>query len=324
MRALQFLLDCAFIAVMVGATVSVGVAILHRIARRWTERLAPSRRADLFLAASVLPATAAISLTVAAAGPSVLALFGLHPDHCETHLHHTHLCLLHAFDIPFSRTWLGVAALGLLAFHTIHLLLASVSSRGRLKALEALGTTTNSGRFPVVRLPGEPRLCHAVGLRRRRVLLSQSLANAISKEELAAALAHEEAHHERFDGLAAFLIRGSAIFHLPRLMRALVIDHRIAMEEAADSRAANRVGSPHLVAEAIVSIARIQVIEPSFQNGITGSDIEQRVRRLLDGAEDRPSLGLSGVGGACFLTFGLILFGADRVHHAVESLLHLI
>ena len=107
-------------------------------------------------------------------------------------------------------------------------------------------------------------------------------------------------------------------------MRALVADHRTAMEEAADSRAASTVGSAHLVAEAIVSVARIQVGEPSFQNGITGSDIERRVRRLLDGAEDRPSLGVSGVVGACFFMFGVALVDANRVHHAVESLLHLI
>ena len=198
MNTLQFILECALVAITIGVSLSAGVAILHRVTRTWTERLSPSRRADLFLVASVLPATAAISLTIAAAGPSVLALFGLHDDHCGTHVHHAHLCLLHSFDVPVSRTLLGTAALGLLAFQAIHLVLTALSRHRALETLEALGTTTNGGRFSVVRLPGEPRLCHAVGLYRRRVLLSESLANAISKGELAAVLAHEEAHHDRF------------------------------------------------------------------------------------------------------------------------------
>lgn len=324
MSALQFVLECALVAVVVGAVVSVIVATLFGLARTSVGRLAPSWRADVLFVAAVLPATVAIAVTIAAAGPSVLAALGLHHDHCGTHLHHAHLCVLHAFDVPMSRTLLGAAALGLLAFQAIRLTLGAAARHRTLRALEALGTNTTVGRFSVVCLPGEPRLCHAVGLRRRRVLLSKSLASAIGDDELEAALAHEAAHHDRWDGLATFFVRLSAAFHPPWLMQTLVDEHRVATEEAADSRAAGRVGSAQLVAAAIVSIARVQVGAPVLDNGITGTDIERRVVRLLDGAEDRPSLGLPGVAFACLITAGLILAGADHVHHAVETLLHLI
>jgi hypothetical protein len=324
-RALQFFVECVLIATIVGMGVSIGVALIERVTRRWTDRFAPSRRSDLFFVAALLPAMCAIAVTTAAAGPSLLALFDLHHDHCGTHLHHAHLCLLHDFDIPALRIGLGVAALTVLALQAIRFGVALFAQQRTLSALEALGRESGDGRFSIVRLPGEPRLCHAVGVHRRRVLLSDSLAHAISECELKAALAHEEAHHDRWDGLAALLLRTSAILSAPYVMRSVIAAHRVAIEEAADSRAARIVGSPRLVAEAILAVARVQVLRPDLlQHGITSGDIERRVTRLLDGADDRPSVGLFGVASVCLFASMFILLGAHPIHHAVESLLHLI
>lgn len=324
MAAIRFSLECALVAVAVGLLVSIGVAGIHRAFRRWSAQWAPSRRADVLLVLAVLPGTAAVAVTLAAAVPSMLAAAGLHHDHCTTHLHHPHLCLMHAFDLPISRTLLGAGALAILSFKGAHLLLSVVARRRAVRALEALGVQTMRGRFGVIRVPGGPKLCHAVGIAKRRVLLSEGVARAVSREQLAAALAHEEAHHERMDGLASFIVRLSALFHAPVVMKGITVDHREATEEAADVRAAAVVGDPRLVAEAIVSIARIQVGEPSFANGITGAGIERRVMRLLDAAEDRSSPGLIGVVGGLGLSGASILFAAESVHHAVETLLHLL
>lgn len=78
MRALQFFVECILIASIVGAGASMGITVIDRLTRRWTNRLAPSRRSDLFFVAAVLPTMSAIAVTTAAAGPSLLAHFDLH------------------------------------------------------------------------------------------------------------------------------------------------------------------------------------------------------------------------------------------------------
>lgn len=323
MTAVRFVLECALVAVMVGAAVAAGVAAAHLLSARWLARWAPSLRADVLLVGAILPGAAAVAVTLAAAGPPIAGMLGLHEDHCETHLHHAHLCLLHAFDVPASRVWLGACALGVLSLKAIHLGVAILARHRAVQALEGLGRRATRGRFAVIRVPGGPKLCHAVGVLRRRVLLSDSLAEAIPFNQLRAALAHEDAHHDRLDGLASFLVRLSTVFYPATVMAALIRAHRAAMEEASDARAAAEVGDPRVLADALVSVARIQVAETWRPGLVIGSGVGRRVARLRASAPDHPSPGVAGVLGTLGLLFFVVLIGADPVHHAVETFLDL-
>lgn len=321
---LRFVLECCLVAVAAGAVTSIAVGLVHRVARRRIASVTPSRRADLTLAMALLPGATALAVTIAAAAPSLLAASGLHHDHCHSHAHHAHVCLLHAFDVPLSRTVSGALGLAVLVFAAVRFGGALVKEWRALRGLARLATPRRYGSFVVDSVPGAPRLCHAVGVVRRRVLLSEQLANEVSEEQLEAALAHEAAHHGRRDGLATLLVRLSAIFSAPFVLRAVHADHRLAMEEASDARAAAAVGDPRTVADAIVAIARVQIRGAVPSLGITGAVIERRVLRLLSREPDRPSVGVVGVLALVSAPLVVVLLGSWTVHHAVENLLHLL
>jgi Zn-dependent protease with chaperone function len=214
MAVLAFLLECAAAAAFIGLALSL-VAWLLLAALRWPAlRRLPAVRADLAFVLGALPAVGALAVVSAAAAPSLGAALGLWSDHCSSHGHHLHLCILHSAGLRPALAAAGAFSLAVFLFRAGWLARRVVEMRERLAALESLGTR-RPGPFPIITVPGAPRLCHAAGHVHRRILVSESLAAALSAPELRGALAHEEAHLRRRDPLAGLLLAVAGLFTLP-------------------------------------------------------------------------------------------------------------
>jgi Zn-dependent protease with chaperone function len=323
---LAFLLECAATAAFIGTALSLLTWPLLAVLRWPLLRRIPALRADLAFVLGTLPAVGALAVVSAAAAPSLGAVLGLWNDHCSDHGHHFHLCILHSGGLRPVLASAGGLALALFLFRAGWLAQRLVEMRERLAALEGLGKR-RPGPFPIIAVPGAPQLCHAVGHVHRRILLSESLAEALSAPELSGALAHEEAHLRRHDPLAGLLLAVAGLFIAPFFSRAFLSAWQTAAEEACDTDAACTVGDGSLVASALVRVATLQrqaahTMETAPAFGALA--LEQRVRLLLEGearvaTSARALLAAGGIGAVGVL---LALEHASFLHHAVETVLH--
>ncbi|WP_257455272.1 M56 family metallopeptidase [Archangium lipolyticum] len=327
MAALAFLLECSATAALIGMAVSLLVWPALRLLQGQALQRVPALRADLAFVLGTLPALASLGVVAAAAAPPFAAALGLAADHCLGHGHHVHLCFLHSAHVRPVLATVGAFSLAVFLFRAGETVLRLLRMRARLSALESLGTR-RPGRFPIVAVPGAPRLCHAVGLVRRRILLSASLAESLTPAELRSALAHEEAHLRRRDPLLGVLLGVAGLFAAPFLSRACAAAHQMAAEEACDAEAAAAVGDGGLVAGALVKVAALQ----QRLSHVTGDApafgalaLERRVRLLLDEAARATTAHALRVTGAVALATGLLsLAHSAFLHHAVETALHIL
>ena len=325
--ALAFLLECSAVAASVGVLTSLWVGAAFLLPWRSALRLRPSLRADGAFVLGTLPALTALAVVAAAAAPSLSAVFGWSPDHCLGHGHHLHLCIVHASGLRPVLAVVGAVALATFSFRAGGFVWRVLRTRARLVVLERLGSQ-RPGAFPVVAVPGAPRLCHAAGVFRRRVFMSASMEEALAPQELRGALAHEEAHLRRRDPLAALLLALAGLFVPPPLARVFLAAYQTAAEEACDAEAVHVVGDGTVVAGALVKMAALQRRASSVE-GIQAFGrwaLEQRVRHLL-AQEARPvvpSRSFLFATAACVGVFVTALSHAAFLHHAVETILHLI
>ncbi len=321
MAAAVFVVACAGLAALVGMVVGPLSLWFARRATAARGRLSAAARADRAFLLGLAPAVGALGIVGGTALPSMLTAAGLMVDHCDDHDHHVHLCLVHGAETPVWLLSLGALALAIFAVRAVHLSVTSLRRHRSLRALERLGVVDTGSDFPVVRVPGAPRLCLATGLFRRRIVYSASLAEHLSSAELASALAHEAAHLRRRDTLSLGLLTLAGLVTLPGVgqrARALFLS---AAEEACDAEAAVHHGT-ETVARALVSAARLRL---TVANGLgfTGNTLAARVAALLDagGVPTSPArsliiaIVLIGASGAVVGAFGL------DVHHAVETAL---
>ncbi|RKH46218.1 M56 family metallopeptidase [Corallococcus sicarius] len=322
--ALAFLLECAAVAAAVGVLASLLVAGVFLLP--WgVPRSRPALRAEGAFVLGTLPAVVALAVVAAAAAPSLSAVLGWSRDHCGSHGHHLHLCILHSSGLRPVLAVVGALSLAVFSFRAGGLVWRVMRTRSRLAALEALGSW-RPGLFPVVAVPGAPRLCHAAGVLHRRILISASLEGALAPLELRGALAHEEAHLRRRDPLAALLLSFAGLLVPPPLARVFLSAYQTAAEEACDAEAVLAVGDGTVVAGALVKMASLQRRASSVAGVPAFGQValEQRVRQLLD-AEVRPAvpsralLFATGVGAGVLC---VALLHAAVLHHAVETALH--
>jgi beta-lactamase regulating signal transducer with metallopeptidase domain len=326
MAALAFILECAATAALIGMAVSLVVWPALRMLRGRVLQRAPALCADVAFVLGTLPALTTLAVVAATATPPLAAALGLAADHCHGHGHHLHLCFLHAASPRPVLALAGASALAVFLFRAGSLAFRVVRMRTRLSALEALGTRL-PGRFPLITVPSSVQLCHAVGAVRRRILLSGSLREALTEEELRSALAHEESHLHRRDPLVGLLLGVAGLFAEPFFARACTAIWQTAAEEACDAEAAIAVGDGGLVAGALVKVAALQQrgslvsrVAPAFG----ALALERRVRLLLDVAPRMtPPACALGVAGVMALAGGGLALGyAALLHHMVETALH--
>ncbi|HWO71090.1 MAG TPA: M56 family metallopeptidase [Actinomycetota bacterium] len=130
-------------------------------------------------------------------------------------------------------------------------------------------------------LPSDEPVAYTVGLLRPRTVLSVGLLRSLGDRERQAVLAHEEAHARRRHTLVLFAASaiGRAFGFIPsvRLSVTYVVT---ALEATADEAAADRVGDPLVVAEALASVARLRLAGAHPAPGMGSGDVAYRVRRL--------------------------------------------
>jgi beta-lactamase regulating signal transducer with metallopeptidase domain len=323
---LGFVLECAATAAFIGTGASLLALGAFHALKPFTNSWRPARRADAIFLMATAPAALCISVVAAAAAPSLASALGLASDHCTIHRHHLHLCIVHSSGLRPLLAALGAFALAIFLFRAGLLLKRLLETKSQLRALERLGTR-RIGRFPVISVPGAPRLCHAVGLRDRRVVVSEDLASTIGAMEFDAALAHEEAHLRRRDPAAFLGLSIASLFAVPVIARYLSVRFQEAAEEACDAEAAAAVADPPLVAAALVKVASLQREAPvsgARMSAFGETALERRVRfLLLDAAPGiAPARAILVAATATAAAFTVALLQAGHVHHAVETALH--
>jgi Zn-dependent protease with chaperone function len=323
---LAFILECAVTAAATGTAVAMLVAGVLVATRPLLEKMTPAKRADLTFMLATGPAALAFAVVMAAAAPSLASAFGLAPDHCTTHSHHVHLCIVHSAGLRPVLATAGAFSLAVFIFRAWSLARRLIDSHLSIRALEVLGTQSR-GEFPIVRVPGSPSLCHATGIFRLRILLSAELAQSMTPDELRAALAHEAAHLRRRDPAALLMLSLSGLFAPPLVARMLARPFQEAAEQACDTEAACAVGDAPLVAAALVKVVALQQgkgaiagLAPAFGESL----FERRVQRLLELRSFTPATARSLALGAAFAStvLFLALLQSPFVHHAVETALH--
>jgi Zn-dependent protease with chaperone function len=178
--------------------------------------------------------------------------------------------------------------------------------------------------FPIVTL---------AGWFRPRLLVARSVLSSCDAGELAAILAHEAGHHERFDSWVRLLLRGC-----PDLLALLPWADRVerawaeAAEQDADERAA-RTGPSRAtdLASALVKVARLAGARPSPALAhaalYRGENVAGRIARLLDRdatgekrSASRRAFVLAGLFGALAVLPATLSLGLHHyVHGALEA-----
>lgn len=323
MPFLVFLLECAAVARLTGTAFSALSVTANLLIAPRLGGLTPARRADVTFALAILPAIACLVVIAGAAAPSIMAMLGIATDHCATHDHHPHLCILHPSAL---RPWVaavGASSLVVFLYRLLSLTRGVLLTASRLRHLEALGTRSEAD-FPVIAVPGRPHLCHATGLFRRRVFVSSEFSTVLSPSEMRAALAHEVAHLRRHDPAVLVLLAFASLFAVPAAMRFLSSRHGEAVEEACDAEAALVVADPTQVALALVKVAQRRQLRIGSLAAVPAFGeiaLEQRVRRLLSDSVPAVSRSLALAIGAVGAFAGVcaIWLHAPDVHHAVET-----
>lgn len=154
--------------------------------------------------------------------------------------------------------------------------------RGELPG-ERIATRRYLGRAdPDVRvLPADEPIAYTVGLLRPRTVLSVGLLRSLGDRERRAVLAHERAHARRRHTLVLFVANAIArAFGFVPSVRLSVAYMATALEATADAEAAETVGDPLVVAEALASVARLRLTGAHPVPGMGSGDLAYRVRRL--------------------------------------------
>lgn len=166
------------------------------------------------------------------------------------------------------------------------------------------------------------------GLVRQAIYLSSRLIGELSPAELAVVVDHEQTHCRRRDALRLFTADLLSRLHLPPVRRRLLADLHLASEQACDEQAALAAGDRLYVAETILEVVRLSAntrpASDTLLPTITGSDVQTRVEALLHPVST-PSVWprFSAALGAGLLAIFSYAYD-DGLHHAVESVLHLV
>ena len=298
----------AFFLVGAWATAAVAYPLFHTAAD-WRPVLA---RHALLVATVPVLVGGALALTAFLPGdPHLDHLLGCH---CETSMPGwLHLCPLHPTTAPtvlvptFAALWLLLP--------------------GRLRVLaklarEPLGTGTGA-RPTLVDLP-QP-MAMLAGWLRPSLLVDRRLWSTLRPEHREALLAHERGHLARRDPLVLAALRLLTAVASPPLAHRLLrkwLDHA---ELRADEAAARHV-DPLVVAEALLTCARVAPATPAARLGWTAGRLQTRVQALVEltptHRAPRPDAGLADLG-VVMAAVALVLGSIPWLHHQIEHLLNL-
>ncbi len=129
------------------------------------------------------------------------------------------------------------------------------------------------------------------------LLLTDGIADTMTREQLDAILIHELCHVRRHDNLrtAIYMIIETLFWFYPlvRWIGKRLIDER---ERACDEEVLRLGNEPGIYAEGILNICKSYLESPlRCASGVTGSDLKKRIRAILTGHVADPSLTKKGV-----------------------------
>jgi uncharacterized protein (TIGR03435 family) len=222
-----------------------------------------------------------------------------------------------------ATNWLPVLLVGLWAAGTLLLLGRWTKSWLELRALVRRGE-------PMTLADGTPALLVAesvepgiVGILRPVLVLPRGIAERLSAEQLEAVVAHELSHLRRRDNLTAALhmaVEAMFWFHpLVWWLGTRLVEER---ERACDEAVLEGTRRPFAYAEGILNVCKFYVEVPlSCVSGVTGSELKQRIARILSGqcvrkldVRRKALLAAAGV-----LALGMpLMLGAARAARAPE------
>jgi uncharacterized protein (TIGR03435 family) len=190
-----------------------------------------------------------------------------------------------AKTLPRAADWLPFLLLSVWAAGTLLLLGRWTRSWLRLRAAVRCGE-------PVALADGTPALLLAenaepgvFGIVRPVLVLPRGIVERLSMEQLDAIVAHEICHMRRRDNLTAALhmvVEALFWFHpLVWWLRARLLEER---ERACDEAVLATTRQPFAYAEGILNVCKFYVEAPLHcVSGVTGSELKQRIARILSG-----------------------------------------
>jgi beta-lactamase regulating signal transducer with metallopeptidase domain len=320
---LRLLCLCCASFFVLNAAAGLFVRISTKSAIRLAESRTPHRAARLLLGLRLLPFALAVLFVLGLCVPSYL---WLEPTASS------------------ERVGLVCGVLGFLGAATWLISLARTArclfaSRRHNRLCRSAGREARlpGESSPVVLVENEAPLLAMSGLFRPRLLISRSVLQNLSAEELDAALSHEHAHRTSRDNLKRLLTQlAPDIFPFLHPLRTLECTWSQFAEWAADDQAtAGDSGRAVSLAAALVQVARLagSVRLPFLSTSLLASDrdLSARVGRLLQtlpvisapAPEARPALRTAGV----LLVGGMAALLATPatlavVHQLLELLLH--
>jgi len=249
--------------------ISVLVAVVWRSLQFL--RLREKSVADLLFALRVLPLAASIAITLTFVVPSFQIL---EPRSIDEGMGSTPLAL-------------GICALVLIACGCYRVITAQTrTSRVVARWLEGAHPMDAGSRTVTFRAQREAPPLTLVGVRKPRVLVSESTVALLSPEELQIALKHEIAHMQSCDNLKKLIFR----FCPFPVMATLETAWAQAAELAADDAAVATQGDAVDLAAALVKLSRLVPVTaaPVCSVGFVSGSLRTRVARLLSWAKTTP------------------------------------
>ena len=233
---------------------------------RWLRWLHAAEQsvADLLFVLRVLPLFASIAITLAFVVPSFDIL---EPRSANEGMG----------TMPFA---LGIAALSLIALGCYRVISAQTrTARVVARWLEGARPFDTGAQTVTFRSRREAPPLTLIGMRKPRVLVSDSTVELLSHDELHVALNHELAHIRSCDNLKKLVFRFSPFPGMTQLEAAW----SQAAELAADDAAVTNVNDAVDLAAALVKLSRLIPIEsaPACTVGFVTGSITARVERLL-------------------------------------------
>ncbi|HEX4038404.1 MAG TPA: M56 family metallopeptidase [Acidobacteriaceae bacterium] len=188
-----------------------------------------------------------------------------------------------------SEDWLPLALLSVWASGTLLLLGRWMANWLRLRATVRRGepiALADRSRALLVAQNLEPGV---FGIVRPMLVLPRGIAERLSTEQLDAIVAHELCHIRRRDNLTAALhmvVEALFWFHpVVWWLRTRLIEER---ERACDEAVLETTRQPFAYAEGILNVCKFCVEAPlSCVSGVTGSELKQRIARILSGRSVR-------------------------------------
>ncbi|MEK6282100.1 MAG: M56 family metallopeptidase [Acidobacteriota bacterium] len=267
---------------MVNSIASLGATLLWRVLEKYARGWSAASRATLLSTLRILPVTAGVASVGLLFAPAYL----MH----EPRTDHEDVSAKMAILALFSAIGIGLAIFrGIATWRVTSRLISDWLRKAQPVCFPGIKIPTYNieHQFPVIAI---------VGSLRPRLFVANRVLQALTGEELKAAIAHEAGHVLHRDNLKRGLMRAcrDSLLIIPS-GRLLDRDWKEASEAAADEHAANRGAGVALdLASSLVKVARMIPVgtHPAMPAGafMIGAEetagVRTRVRRLMQIAND--------------------------------------